>query len=96
MTYVGSLYLLILRTFPGSYLLNKLVDKRLVLSLVVVATMLELIFTEAALHLLITLAATTPLVLIHAALWIGEHLVPGEKEDAEEFLPIVQESLARE
>ncbi|CAN0903655.1 hypothetical protein LINGRAHAP2_LOCUS22683 [Linum grandiflorum] len=95
MTYVASLYLLVLRTFPASYFLHKLVDKRLVLSLVVVATMLELIFTEAGLHLIITLAATTPLVLLHSALWIGEHLLAGEKEAAEDYLPIVHESPPR-
>ncbi|CAN1753936.1 PRA1 family protein D [Linum perenne] len=92
MTYVASLYLLILRTFPASYFLNKLIDKRLVLSLIVVMTILELIFTKAALHLFITLAATIHLVLIHAALWIGEHIIAEEKEAAEEFLPIVQET----
>ncbi|CAI0397750.1 unnamed protein product [Linum tenue] len=93
MTYVASLYLLVLRTFPGSIFLHKFIDKRLVLSLLVIATMVGIIFNGAALHLLVTLAATTPLVLVHASMWIGEDAMvaaAGDKEAAD-FLPVVQQ-----
>ncbi|KAF2300243.1 hypothetical protein GH714_010958 [Hevea brasiliensis] len=55
MTYVGSLYLLLLSAVPSSNIIHKILDKRLVLPVIVVATMVELVLTDAGLHLLLTL-----------------------------------------
>jgi hypothetical protein len=80
MTYVASLYLLLLRALPPNfYLLDKIIDKSIVLGLIAVATMIELIATEAGLHLVITLAATVPIVLIHAVLWVREDFCVEER-----------------
>jgi hypothetical protein len=47
--------------------------------LIAVATMIELIATEAGLHLVITSAATVPIVLIHAVLWVREDFCVEER-----------------
>ncbi|KAF2300241.1 hypothetical protein GH714_010946 [Hevea brasiliensis] len=72
MTYVGSLYLLLLSAVPSSNIIHKILDKRLVLPVIVVATMVELVLTDAGLHLLLTLAGSLPVVLVHAVLWVIE------------------------
>jgi hypothetical protein len=41
--------------------------------------MIELIVTKAGLHLVITLAATVPIVLIHAVLWVREDFCVEER-----------------
>ncbi|MED6192412.1 hypothetical protein PIB30_009772 [Stylosanthes scabra] len=71
MTYVTSLYLLILRTWPNSFLLHKILNKWFVLAVVAVATAVQLVLTDAGIHLAVTLACCMPLVLVHAALWVG-------------------------
>ncbi|KAJ6690953.1 PRA1 FAMILY PROTEIN [Salix koriyanagi] len=101
MTYVASLYLLLLRACPANFhLLRKIIDKRIVLGLIVMATMIELIATKAGLHLVITLAATVPLVLTHAVFWARNDFCV-EKRGAggggggggcEESVPLVDES----
>ncbi|RDX79041.1 PRA1 family protein F2, partial [Mucuna pruriens] len=64
MTYVTTLYCLLLRAFPNSVVLHRIIDKRAVLALLAVATAVQLILTEA-----VTLASSVPLVLVHAVLW---------------------------
>lgn len=49
-------------------MLQRIVDKRFVLALLVVVAMVELILTEAAIHLFVTLGCGIPLVLVHAVL----------------------------
>ncbi|XP_061359714.1 uncharacterized protein LOC133303759 [Gastrolobium bilobum] len=71
MTYVTTLYLLLLRAYPNSVVLHRIIDKRFVLTLLAVATAVQLILTEAVIHLAVTLACSIPLVLIHAVLWVG-------------------------
>ncbi|KAJ1443642.1 Prenylated rab acceptor PRA1 [Sesbania bispinosa] len=71
MTYVTSLYLLLLRACPNSVLLHRIIDKRVILTLLAIATAVQLILTEAGIHLAVTLACSMPIVLIHAVLWAG-------------------------
>lgn len=98
MTYVASLYLLILRALPNSYWLHKIIDKRVVLALIVFVTMFELILTRAAIHLFVTLAATIPIVLVHAVLWVTEDFSVDDEETsvaaAGDAIPLVDESTA--
>ncbi|KAK7340443.1 hypothetical protein VNO77_21145 [Canavalia gladiata] len=69
MTYVTTLYCLLLRACPNSVVLHRIIDKRFVLALLAIATALQLIFTEAGIHLAVTLACSVPIVLVHAILW---------------------------
>ncbi|CAK7322636.1 unnamed protein product [Dovyalis caffra] len=98
MTYVASLYLLLLRALPSSYLLHKVISKNIVLGLIVIATMVELIVTEAGLHLVITLAATIPIVLVHAVLWVREDFCVEDGTAAAaaagDLVPLADESTA--
>ncbi|OIV98700.1 hypothetical protein TanjilG_24871 [Lupinus angustifolius] len=71
MTYVTTLYFLLLRACPNSEVLHKIIDKRFVLGLLAIATALQLILTKAGIHLAVTLACTVPIVLVHAVLWVG-------------------------
>ena len=92
MTYVASLYLLLLSAVPRSNIIHKVLDKRIVLPVIVIATMVELIVTQAALHLLLTLTGSLPVVLVHAVLWVREdHSVEEERAGASsgELLPLV-------
>ncbi|CAN4111885.1 unnamed protein product [Withania somnifera] len=73
---VTILYLLLLRALANSVLFHWLIafDTRpIVLPLLSIGTCLALIFTHAGIHLLITLAATLPIILAHAILWIAEY-----------------------
>lgn len=95
MTYVASLYLLLLRALPNSCNIDKYVDRRLVLAVIAIATMVELIVTDAGLHLLITLSAAIPVVLLHAALWVRLDASVDEKTGGDgsgEFESFVAES----
>ncbi|TKY65290.1 PRA1 family protein F2 [Spatholobus suberectus] len=90
MTYVTVLYCLVLRAYPNSVMLHRSIDKRFVLSLLVFATIVQLILTEAGIHLAVTLACAVPLVLVHAVLWVSHHVF--EIEDAsgtKELAPLV-------
>ncbi|KAK7394600.1 hypothetical protein VNO78_15132 [Psophocarpus tetragonolobus] len=69
MTYVTTLYLLLLRAVPNSFVLHRIIDKRFVLALLAIATAVQLILTEAGIHLAVTLASSVPVVLVHAVFW---------------------------
>ncbi|XP_057440381.1 uncharacterized protein LOC130732329 [Lotus japonicus] len=71
MTYVTTVYCLILRSCPNSVLLHRIIDKRFVLCLLAIATSVQLVLTEAGIHLAVTLASSMPVVLLHAVLWAG-------------------------
>ncbi|KAK7256301.1 hypothetical protein RIF29_29742 [Crotalaria pallida] len=71
MTYVTTLYCLLLRACPNSVVLHKVIDKRFVFALLAIATAVQLVLTHAGIHLAVTLACTVPIVLVHAVLWIG-------------------------
>ena len=78
MIYVASLYLLS-GAFPPNFCMLEITDKSLGLGLIAVKTMIEIITTGAGLHLVITLAATVPIVLIHAVLWVREDFCVEER-----------------
>ena len=69
MTYVTTLYCLILRSCPNSYVLHKIIDKRIVLSFLVIATSVQLIMNDAGTKFAITSTCSVPVVLLHAGLW---------------------------
>ena len=82
MTYVTVVYLLVLRALPNSFVLNKVIGKRLVLALLVIATMVELILTRAAIHLFATLGIGVPIILVHAVFTIRDDLFVGDEASA--------------
>jgi len=69
MTYVTTLYCLILRSCPNSHVLHRIIDKRIVLSFLVIATAIQLIMTDAGTHFAIPSTCSVPVVLLHAVLW---------------------------
>ncbi|KAK7295263.1 hypothetical protein RJT34_18169 [Clitoria ternatea] len=87
MTYVTTLYCLLLRAFPNSVLLHRIIDKRVVLGLLAFATALQLILTEAGIHLALTLACSVPVVLVHAVLWASFEVEDGSA-GAGELVPL--------
>ncbi|XP_020204323.2 uncharacterized protein LOC109789707 [Cajanus cajan] len=90
MTYVTALYCLLLRAYPNSMLLHRSIDKRFVLALLVIATIVQLILTEAGIHLAVTLACAVPLVLVHAVLWVSHHAFEIEDDSCtKELAPLV-------
>lgn len=89
-TYVTCVYLLLLRAQPNSMVLHRVIDKRLVLALLAVATAVELILTHAGIHLLATLAGGVPVVIAHAVLYVADDLFVGEEACAAgELVPLV-------
>ncbi|KAK7295261.1 hypothetical protein RJT34_18167 [Clitoria ternatea] len=80
MTYVTVLYCLLLRAYPNSIVLHRSIDKKFVFALLVFATVVQLILTEAGIHLAVTLACTVPLVLVHAVLWVNCHVFKIEND----------------
>lgn len=73
MTYVTTLYCLLLRACPNSVMLHRIIDKKFVLALLVFATVVQLVVTEAGIHLAVTIACVVPLVLVHAVLWVSHY-----------------------
>lgn len=89
-TYVTCIYLLLLRAQPNSVVLHRVIDKRLVLALLAVATAVELILTDAGIHLIGTLAGGVPVVIAHAVLCVADDLFVGEEACAAgELVPLV-------
>ncbi|KAM3357623.1 hypothetical protein P3S68_020554 [Capsicum galapagoense] len=88
---VAILYLQLLRAVANTVLFRWLIafDTRpIVLPLLAIGTCLALVLTHAGIHLLITLAATLPIVLAHAVLWIAEDCSMNE-EINQESVPLV-------
>ncbi|KAF5731600.1 hypothetical protein HS088_TW18G00281 [Tripterygium wilfordii] len=83
MTYVTTVYVLLIRALPSASFLHKIIGRGVVLPLIGLGTMVELILTEAGLHLLICLAATMPIVLVHAVLWVRDDVVVGVEVEVE-------------
>lgn len=83
------IYTLLMSAVPASLVLvHKILDKRLVLSLLALGTGIALIATHSGPHLLITLAATIPIILAHAGLWCG-WVDACESNSVNEFTPLV-------
>ena len=91
MTLVTCFYLILLRALPNSVgLLDKVVDKRLVLAFLAAVTAAELILTRAGIHLCVTLACGIPIILVHAVLRVTDDLFVGEEACAAgELVPLV-------
>ncbi|KAK9911120.1 hypothetical protein M0R45_035043 [Rubus argutus] len=95
MTALTCSYLALLRLVPADSvaLQYKIIDRRLVLALLVIATMVELILTHAAIHLFVTLACVTPVILIHSVLRVRDDLcVEEEACAAGELVPLRNQS----
>lgn len=56
-TEVAFLYVLLLRAFPSSALLHKIIDRRFVLFLLFVICGVEMILTRAGIHFFVTISA---------------------------------------
>lgn len=92
MTYVTTVYCLILRSFPNSVLLHRIIDKRVILSLLFIATAIQLILTDAGIHFAVTMTCSVPVVLLHAVLWASSCEFSYETEEEgsrkEELAPL--------
>nr|GMC92550.1 PRA1 family protein F3-like [Ipomoea batatas] len=83
------IYLLLMRAVPASLvLIHKILDKRLILSLLALGTGIALIATRSGLHLVITLAATMTIILAHAGLWSG-WVDAVENNNVDEYTPLL-------
>ncbi|KAG4922580.1 PRA1 family protein F2 [Glycine max] len=90
MTYVIVIYCLVLRAYPKSIFLHRTIDKKFVLALLVFATFVQLILTEAGIQLAVTLACAVPFVLVHAVLWVSHHAFEIEDDSGtKELTPLV-------
>jgi len=90
MTVVTCFYLILLRALPNSVVLHQVIDRRLVLALLAIVTVVELILTRAAIHLGVTLACGIPIILVHAILRVTDDLFVGEEACAAgELVPLV-------
>ncbi|KAG5013944.1 hypothetical protein AAZX31_09G223900 [Glycine max] len=90
MTYVIVLYCLVLRAHPKSVFLHRTIDKKFVLALLVFATFVQLILTEAGIQLAVTLACAVPFLLVHAVFWVSHHGFEIEDDsDTKEMAPLV-------
>ncbi|KAF5732857.1 PRA1 family protein F2 [Tripterygium wilfordii] len=92
MTYITTLYLLLIKAIPATSFLHKIIGRGVVLPLICLVTMVELILTKAGLHLLICLAATMPIVLVHAVLWVLNDVAVDGGGGGEEVVALVQKS----
>ncbi|KAG4937340.1 hypothetical protein JHK82_051552 [Glycine max] len=64
--------------------------KKFVLALLVFATFVQLILTEAGIQLAVTLACAVPFVLVHAVLWVSHHAFEIEDDSGtKELTPLV-------
>ncbi|PKI60777.1 hypothetical protein CRG98_018824 [Punica granatum] len=63
---VACSYLLLLRLLPSTAVLHRLIDRRLVLTLLAILIAVELVLTKAGIHLMVTLAIGTPIIIVHA------------------------------
>ncbi|PRQ57230.1 putative prenylated rab acceptor PRA1 [Rosa chinensis] len=93
MTALTCSFLAVMRLVPADsvVLQYKIIDRRLVLALLVIATMVELIVTRAAIHLFVTLACATPVILVHAVFRVRDDLCVEEKASAAgELVPLIK------
>ncbi|KAH1234904.1 hypothetical protein GmHk_09G026991 [Glycine max] len=80
----------LLRAHPKSVFLHRTIDKKFVLALLVFATFVQLILTEAGIQLAVTLACAVPFLLVHAVFWVSHHGFEIEDDsDTKEMAPLV-------
>ncbi|GFP90501.1 hypothetical protein PHJA_001194000 [Phtheirospermum japonicum] len=91
-TEVAFLYFLLLRACPSSAILHRIIDKRLVFFVLFVITAVMMILTHAAVHLFVVLAATIPIVMVHAVLSKMDDVIV-KQADRGEMARLVQETL---
>ncbi|VAI11423.1 unnamed protein product [Triticum turgidum subsp. durum] len=77
------LYGALLRAFPASALLRRLLDRRLVAAVFVALVLADLAAAGALPNLLFALAAGAPVVLLHAAFRVRDDLEPGAAASAD-------------
>ncbi|KAL3621879.1 hypothetical protein CASFOL_034075 [Castilleja foliolosa] len=82
-TEVAFLYFLLLRACPNSAIIHRIIDKRLVFFVLFVITVVMMVLTHAVVHLFVVLAATTPVVLVHAALSKMEDVIVKQADRGE-------------
>ncbi|WJX78599.1 hypothetical protein P8452_61806 [Trifolium repens] len=83
-TYLTTLYCLILRSFPNSVVLHRIIDKRSVLSWLFIKPAVQVILNKASIHFAVTLTSSVSIVLLHAVLWAGFYAI--EKGSCKEEL----------
>lgn len=74
-----------------TFVLHKIIDKRIVLFLLFMIASIELIFTCAFINLFVTLSATMPIVILHAMLSKRDDVFMNEGKGAGELAPLVEE-----
>ncbi|KAE8818485.1 PRA1 family protein B2-like [Hordeum vulgare] len=72
----------LLRAFPNSALLRRLLDRRLVAAVFVVLVVADLAAAHAIPNLLFALAAGAPVVVLHAAFRVRDDLEPAASPDS--------------
>ncbi|KAL7120923.1 hypothetical protein ACP275_02G151400 [Erythranthe tilingii] len=92
-TDVAFLYSLLLRALPDSFVLNKIIVRRIVMFVLFVITAVEMILTKAAFHFFVVLASTVPIVAVHAVLSKWDDFVVVSEKEAAEIALLVQEKL---
>ncbi|KAL7158379.1 hypothetical protein ABFS83_02G139000 [Erythranthe nasuta] len=85
-TEVAFLYYLLLRALPDSFVLDKIIDRRIVMFVLFVITAVEMILTKAAVHFFVVLASTVPVVAVHAVLSKRDDFVVVSEKEAGEKL----------
>ncbi|XP_020093485.1 uncharacterized protein LOC109713718 [Ananas comosus] len=75
-------YGVLLRVFPNSALLRRVLDRRLVLGLFLLAVLLELAATDALGCLFAAMALGLPIVLLHAVFRVRDDLLLAEEGSA--------------
>lgn len=80
---VAASYGVLLRAFPNSAFLHRIIDRRLVVALFLIVIVVQLALTGALKHLLLSLAAGIPVVLIHAVFQTDGDLSATEAAAAE-------------
>ncbi|KAL5724031.1 hypothetical protein ACHQM5_007345 [Ranunculus cassubicifolius] len=92
MSGVIAAYLLLLRAIPSSSVVPyKTIDRRLVVALLVIVTIVALILTKAGIHLLVSLASGIPCVLLHSVIQVNDDVFVHEEasQNNGEFVPLV-------
>ncbi|KAK9120995.1 hypothetical protein Syun_018612 [Stephania yunnanensis] len=89
---VTSNYLLLLRALPNSVVLHRHIDKRLVLFMLLIVTVVGIIVTRGGIHLLASIGIGLPLILLHAILTVPNDLPTSEDAAAAATAAFVGES----
>ncbi|KMZ67787.1 hypothetical protein ZOSMA_259G00080 [Zostera marina] len=75
MSKIGAFYVILLRTFPNSWILHKLLNQRLVLATVAMVVLVEMVISDSVGHLMFALGIGLPIVIVHAVFRTRDDLV---------------------